>query len=135
MQIVDSLAELRDCLPKSAIDHIMNLMNDEWNPEAENANFLRFTDLLGGPICVIEECADLLNIRPIEFRNEERQSIIDVASEWFDVAQWIDGGRYAWLAVVEGDGGGPQYLIPRHIARTEPNVGTSIELTTKRQNR
>lgn len=84
-------------------------------------------ELLGGPVYLIEHVAELAEIRSVEEREGVRVSLADDASGWFDIAEWIDGGHFARFATIETADGGPQFIVPRHIADRAASVAQSID--------
>ena len=53
-------------------------------------------------------------------------SLVDTASEWFDVAHRAEG-TFAKFAAVESADGGPPWFIPWEIAELVPNDGANID--------
>ncbi len=132
MKLIRNFAEVALFLSPRTANHVTEILMSL--PGVDSTQLLQFdfTDLLGGPIHLIENTSDLAAVQLAETDGDRQLSVIDSASEWFDIAQWIDDGHYAWLVIVEGNGGGPQYLIPRRIADQIPNVEASIRLTKER---
>jgi hypothetical protein len=85
-----------------------------------------FTALFGAPAYLVERIEDLSEVRSSDGGQGGPVSLADGPSEWFDVAEWIDGGRFARFIAIETAEGGPQYIVPRAIADQQGNVALSI---------
>lgn len=132
MKVFDDLIQARLFLPESISKTVTDIIASFANPEDEEICQASFTELIGGPICLIERREDLAEVCTLETIGNRRLSMLEVASGWFDIAQWVDNRRFARFVIIEGNDGGPQYLIPRLIADQEPNVTASIRLTAER---
>ncbi len=126
MRILDNLAAMRACLSPGACaptERVMVGMRDFIDGSIEQASF---TALFGAPAYLVERIEDLSEVRSSDGGQGGRVSLADGPSEWFDVAEWIDGGLFARFITIETAEGGPQYIVPRAIADQQENVGLSI---------
>ncbi len=127
MKIIDNLAAMRACLPEGACAptaQVLADMNDYIDGSIEQASF---TELFGAPTYLIEQVEDLSAVLSFVEAEGRRVSLADAASCAFDVAEWIDEGRFARFVTIETADGGPQYLVPRHVAEQVSFVRQSIE--------
>ena len=126
MRTLDNLAAMRACLPPNACaptERVMVDMRDFIDGPVEQASF---TALFGAPAYLIERVEDLRGVRSSDGGQGGRVSLADGPSEWFDIAEWIDGGRFARFITIETAEGGPQYIVPRAIADQQGSVALSI---------
>lgn len=127
MKTFDSLAEMRACLPDGACAPTaaaLVSMQDYIEGPLEEASF---TALFGAPAYLVEQVEDLGAVLSFDEVDGRRVSLSDASSGAFDVAEWVDDGRFARFVTVESADGGPQYLVPRHVADRSQFVGASIE--------
>ncbi len=127
MKTFDNLAAMRACLPEGACAPtaaVLAGMQDYIDGPVEKASF---TALFGAPAYLVEQVEDLGAVLSFDEVDRRRVSLIDAASSAFDVAEWIDDGRFARFVTIESTEGGPQYLVPHGVANQSPFVGESIE--------
>lgn len=86
-----------------------------------------FTALLGAPVYLVERVEDLGSVLSFDETNGKRVSLAEAASGAFDVAEWIDEGRFARFVTIESAEGGPQYIVPSNVADQVRFVGESIK--------
>jgi hypothetical protein len=131
MKTMDNLAEMKRCLPEAAWaptrQAIASMIDD-----IEQIEQVSFTEVFGAPAYLIECVADLAAVRPVDAGEREYQSLADGPSEWFDVAEWIDHGRFARFVTIASAEGGPQYIVPRAVADQVRSVGLSVCMTAAR---
>jgi hypothetical protein len=133
MKVFDNLAAMRACLPKGAcvpIAQVLTDMEDYIDGPIEQASF---THLFGAPAYLVEQVEDLGAILSFDRVEGRRVSLAAAASCAFDVAEWIDDGRFARFVTIETADGGPQYLVPRHVADSVSFVSMSVELSNAPQ--
>lgn len=131
MKTFDNLAAMRACLPEGACEPTAQAvadMEDYFEGPMDQASF---TDLFGEPLYLVEQVEDLGRVMTVEMEAGRRLSLAEAASGSFDVAEWVDAGRFARFVMVENADGGPQYLMPRGIADQVSHVATSIEMTVR----
>jgi hypothetical protein len=99
----DMLPVLRGLIPTST------LMND-----------------LGGDVYILETLEDFKEIEVFDL-DDPGKSLLDKAGI-FDIVSFCD---VDWIKILSltSDSGGPVYYIPRELARLNPNVGASLELS------
>lgn len=127
MKTFDNLAAMRACLPEAACAPtaaILASMKDYIEGPLEEASF---TALFGAQAYLVERVEDLGAVLSFDEVDGHRVSLIDAASGAFDVAEWIDDGRFARFVTIESAEGGPQYLVPRNVADRSNFVGGSVE--------
>ncbi|WP_203310067.1 hypothetical protein [Sphingomonas beigongshangi] len=127
MKTFDSLAEMRAFLPEGACAPtaaVLTSMRDYIEGPLEEASF---TALFGATAYLVEQVEDLSAVLSFDEVDGRRVSLFDAASCAFDVAEWIDDGRFARFVTIESAEGGPQYLIPREVADQFKSVRESIE--------
>lgn len=132
MITMDTLQEMRIHLPEGACTPTLLALGDvlEYiDGPIENASF---TELFGAPVYLIECPDDLAVVRPVEEGKGTSRSLAESASGWFDVAEWIDHGRFARFVAIDNADGGPQYLVPKRVADLAVSVDFSIELSAAR---
>lgn len=132
MITMDTLREMRIHLPEGACTPTLLALGDVHefiDGPIENASF---TELFGAPVHLIERPDDLAAVRPVEAGEGDSGSLLESASGWFDVAEWIDDARFARFTMINNANGGPQYIVPKHVADLAVSVGLSIELTAAR---
>lgn len=127
MKIFDNLAAMRACLPEGACAPVAQVLTDMRNYIEGAIEEASFTALLGAPVYLVEWVEDLRAVLSFDETNGKRVSLAEAASGAFDVAEWIDGGRFARFGTIESAEGGPQYLVPRTVADQVRFVGDSIE--------
>ncbi len=132
MKTMDSLEEMRIHLPEGACAPTLAALGDMLDYIDGPIQHASFTELFGAPVHLIECADDLAVVRPVEEGEGTSRSLAESASEWFDVAEWIDDGCYARFVTIESTDGGPQYLVPRHVADLAVSVRLSIQLTAAR---
>ncbi|MBP2512661.1 hypothetical protein [Sphingomonas sp. PvP018] len=128
MKIFDNLAAMRACLPEGACvptEQVLTDMEDYIDGPIEQASF---THLFGAPAYLIEQVEDLSAVLSFDEVDGRRLSLADAASSAFDVAEWVDEGRFARFVTIETADGGSQYLVPRHVAERVSFVCTSVEM-------
>jgi hypothetical protein len=127
MKTFDNLAAMRACLPEGACAPtaaVLASMQDYIDGLSEEASF---TALFGALAYLVEQVEDLGAVLSFDEVDGRRVSLIDAASGAFDVAEWIDDGRFARFVTIENAEGGPQYLVPRDVANRSMFVKESIE--------
>lgn len=125
---LNNLREMRLHLPETICVSVEAIVRETVRlPPPASADEVAFLGVFGSQMFLVETVTDLAAIRSFEEGPDGRLSLLDAASEWFDIARW-EGGSYAVFATVENAGGGPQWFIPRKIAERVPNVASSIEL-------
>jgi hypothetical protein len=127
MKVFDNLAAMRACLPEGACVPTAQVLSDMEDYIDGPVEQVSFTGLFGAPAHLIEQVEELSAILSFDEVNGRRVSLADAASSRFDVAEWISDGQFARFVTVEAGEGGPQYLVPRHIADEVRFVGESIE--------
>ncbi len=131
MRTMDNLAEMKRHLPEAAWaptrQAIAGMVDD-----SEQIEQVSFTEVFGAPAYLIECVTDLTAVRPVDSGEGEGRSLADGPSEWFDVAEWIDHGRFARFVTIESAEGGPQYIVPRAIADQAQSVRLSVSMTLAR---
>ena len=127
MKVFDNLAAMRSCLPESACEPTARVLFDMEEYIDGPIEHVSFTGLIGAPAYLIEQVQDLSAILSFDEENGRRISLAEAASSRFDVAEWISDGQFARFVTVETAEGGPQYLVPRHIADEVRFVGESIK--------
>ncbi len=126
MKTFDNLAAMRACLPEGACAPtaaVLASMQDYIDGPLEEASF---TALFGAPAYLVEQVEDLGAVLSFDEVDGRRVSLIDGASGAFDVAEWIDEGRFARFVIIETAEGGPQYLIPRRVTDGSDSVAASV---------
>ena len=129
MIVIDTLDQLaRHALPglHARLSAILAELGAAYGDQAVGS--LSFSEYLGGPVHLVERMTDLSEIQPLEWRDGRRISLLDAPSPWFDTAEWIESGSFALFLAIDNSAGGTQFVVPRAIADTMPNVGASIEL-------
>ncbi len=133
MKTMNNLAEMKRCLPEAVWtptrQAIAGMVDD-----SEQIEQISFTVVFGAPAYLIECVTDLAEVRPVDAGEGDGRSLADGPSEWFDVAEWIDHGRFARFVTIESAEGGPQYIVPRAIADQARSVGLSVGMTAARMN-
>lgn len=127
MRTFDSLAAMKACLPDGACEptaQVLASVRDYIMGSIEDASL---TALFGWPVYLVERAEDLCAILSFDVVNGQRVSLADAASASFDVAEWVDNGRFARFVTIEAADGGPQYLVPHAIAAQVSSVRESIE--------
>lgn len=127
MKTFDNLAAMRACLPEGACAPtatVLASMQDYIDGPPEMASF---TALFGAPAYLVERVEDLGAVLSFDEVDGRRVSLIDAPSGAFDVAEWIDDGRFARFVTIESAEGGPQYLVPRDVADRCKFVSGSVE--------
>ncbi len=127
MKTFDNLAAMRACLPEGACAPtaaVLASMQDYIDGPLEEASF---TAVFSAPAYLVEQVEDLGAVLSFDEVNGRRVSLIDAASGAFDVAEWIDEGRFARFVTIESAEGGPQYVVPRDVADQSVFVSRSIE--------
>lgn len=127
MKTFENLAVMRTFLPDGACEptaRALAQMQDYIEGPIEQASF---TGQFGAPVYLIEQMEDLSSVLSFDVVDGRRVSLADAASGAFDVAEWIDDGRFARFVTIETADGGPQYLVPSHIADQVRFVRESIE--------
>lgn len=127
MKTFDNLAAMRACLPEGACAPTaaaLASMQYYIDGPPEKASF---TALFGAPAYLVEQVEDLGAVLSFDEVDGRRLSLIDAVSGAFDVAEWIDEGRFARFVTIETAEGGPQYLVPRAVADQSKIVSGSIE--------
>ncbi|GAA3715992.1 hypothetical protein GCM10022268_25690 [Sphingomonas cynarae] len=128
---MDNLAEMKRYLPEAAWaptrQAIAGIVDD-----SEQVEKVSFTEVFGAPAYLIECVTDLAAVRPVDAGEGECRSLADEPSEWFDVAEWLDDGRFARFVTIGSVEGGPQYIVPRAIADQKRSVGLSVCMTAAR---
>ncbi|MDR6127931.1 hypothetical protein QE361_000117 [Sphingomonas sp. SORGH_AS802] len=132
MKVINDVMQLQSILPENTSKIILGKISSSFDQNDIDVFQALFSELFGGPIFLIETHEDLAEVFSLETSEDRRLSMLEAASGWFDIAQWVDDRRFAWFVIIEGNSGGPQYLIPRMIADQEPNVTASIRLTAER---
>jgi hypothetical protein len=118
---------MRACLPEGACAPtaaVLASMQDYIEGPLEEASF---TALFGAPAYLVEQVEDLGAVLSFDEVDGRRVSLIDAASGAFDVAEWIDDGRFARFVIIDSAEGGPQYLVPHNVANRSKFVSESIE--------
>lgn len=131
MKEFDNLATMRACLPDEACAPtaaVLAGMQDYIDGSIEEASL---TALFGAPVYLVEQVDDLRAVCSFEVVRGRRVSLLDGASDAFDVAEWIAGGLFARFVTIESAEGGPQYLVPREIADQVAFVGDAIQRTSR----
>jgi hypothetical protein len=132
MKIMDTLEEMRIHLPEGAcVPTLVALgdMLDYIDGPIERASFI---ELFGARVHLIECPDDLAVVRPVDEGEGTSRSLLESASGWFDVAEWIDDGCFARFVTIDNANGGPQYLVPKCVADLAVSVGLSVQLTAAR---
>jgi len=128
MKTFDNLAAMRSCLTEGACAPMAEVLADMRDYIDEPIEHVSFTALFGAPAYLIERVEELGAVLSFDETDGKRVSLANAASGAFDVAEWIDGGRFARLITIETADGGSQYLVPSYIAEQVSFVGESIEL-------
>lgn len=132
MRELSNLGEMRSCLPNVIVAQVEDIVRETVEaPAYASVDAVAFADVFGSPMFLVETVADLAAVRSFEEGPNGRLSLLDTASEWFDVARWEANGAYAVFATVDNPNGGPQYFVPAEVAVRTPNVAASIELKLK----
>ena len=132
MKILDTLEEMRIHLSEGACGPTMVALGDMVDYLEGPIERVSFTELFGAPVHLIECPDDLAVVRPVEEGEGTSRSLAESASEWFDVAEWIDDGCFARFVTIDNANGGPQYLVPNCVADLAVSVGLSVQLTAAR---
>jgi hypothetical protein len=126
---LNNLRQMRAHLPETMCARVEAIVRETLGlPSDVSADDIDFAGVFGCPMFLVEIVADLAAVRSFDKGPNGRLSLLDAASEWFDIARWDEGGAYAVFATVESADGGPQWFIPRDIAVLVPNVGASIDV-------
>lgn len=128
MKEFDNLATMRACLPDDACAPTAAVLADMQDFIDGLVDEASFTALFGAPLYLVEQVGDLEAVCSFDVVRGQRVSLLDGASDAFDVAEWIAGGLFARFVTIESTEGGPQYLVPRKIADQVPFVGAAIKL-------
>jgi len=128
MKTFDNLAAMRSCLTAGACAPMAEVLADMRDYIDEPIEHVSFTALFGAPAYLIERVEELGAVLSFDEADGQRVSLANAASGAFDVAEWIDGGRFARFITIETANGGSQYLVPSYIAEQVSFVGESIEL-------
>lgn len=131
MRTLDNLAAMRACLPEGACEPTAQAVADIEDYFDGPVDQASFTDLFGEPLYLVEQVEDLGRVITVEMEAGRRLSLAETACGSFDVAEWVDEGRFARFVIVENADGGPQYLVPGGIANQVSHVATSIELAAR----
>ena len=127
MRIFDNLVAMRACLPEGACAPVVQVLTDMLDCIDGTIEEASFTALLGAPVYLVERVEDLGSVLSFDETNGKRVSLAEAASGAFDVAEWIDEGRFARFVTIESAEGGPQYIVPRNVADQVRFVGESIK--------
>lgn len=126
MRTFDNLAAMRACLSEGACAPTAEVMEDMCDYIDGPIEHASFTALFGAPVYLVERVDDLRKVLSFDEASGRRVSLADAASAAFDLAEWIDDGQFARFVTIESAEGGPQYLVPRHVADQADTVGESI---------
>jgi hypothetical protein len=132
MKTMDTLEEMRIHLPEGACAPTLVALGDMLDYIDGPIEHASFTELFGAPVHLIECADDLAVVRPVEEGEGTSRSLVEGASEWFDIAEWIDDGCFARFVTIDNADGGKQYLVPKRVAEQVVSVGLSIELAAAR---
>lgn len=128
MKVFDNLAAMLAVLTEGACAPT-RLALSEFGMDGPGATEqASFTALFGYPLYLIEEVEELRFVLSFEEIDGCRRSLADDSSGAFDVAEWVDDGRFARFVTIESGEGGPQYLVPRAVADRQQSVAESIKL-------
>ena len=99
----------------------------------------RIDQYLGGFIYLIEEEHDLKKIytsciTKLPKGEQDRDlggwaSIVE-CPDAFDQCEYILNGEYVAILLCTNNDGGNLFIVPKHIAETEPNIDKSIKMTS-----
>lgn len=126
---MSNLREMRKHLPSTIGDKVEAVVRETVAvPPPVVVDDIAFVGVFGSPMFIVEKVEDLAAVRSFEEGPNGRLSLLDAASEWFDIARWEEGSDYAVFAAVDSADGGPQWFVPKSIADAVPTVAASIEL-------
>lgn len=128
MKVFDNLAAMLAVLPEGACAPTRSALSEFGMDGSEATEQVSFTAIFGYPLYLIEEVEELRFVRSFDEMDGRRRSLADDSSAAFDVAEWIDDGRFARFVTIESGEGGPQYLVPRAVAYSRHSVAESIKL-------
>lgn len=131
MKTMDNLAEMKRYLPEAAWAPTRQAIASMID-KSEQIEQVSFTEVFGAPAYLIECVTDLAAVKPVDAGEGDGRSLADGPSKWFDVAEWIDDGRFARFVTIESAEGGPQYIVPRAVADQGRFVGLSVCITAAR---
>ncbi|MES3055050.1 hypothetical protein O6V14_05350 [Sphingomonas faeni] len=132
MKTMDTLEEMRMHLTEGACAPTLSALGDMLEYIDGPIERASFTELFGAPVHLIESRDDMAIVRPVEVGEGTSRSLLESASEWFDVAEWIDDGCFARFVAIDSADGGKQYLVPKRVAEQVISVDLSIELVATR---
>ncbi|MFC3214131.1 hypothetical protein [Novosphingobium panipatense] len=132
MKSFDTLTTMADHLPAEACAQMRAILEefpDHW--DHPNIEQVSFTQLIDSPVFLVETLDDLAQVRSLDENEDQRLSLLQAASGWFDIAEWRCGGAYAVFCAIDSTNGGAKFYVPRTIADQVPNVAGSIRLKTE----
>ncbi|WP_324698534.1 hypothetical protein [Novosphingobium sp. RL4] len=129
MKSFDTLATMAAYLPAEACAQMRAIIAefpDHWDhPDIEQVSF---TLLIDSPVFLVETVEDLVQVRSLDEDEDQRLSLLQAASGWFDVAEWRCDKAYAVFCAIDSTNGGAKFYVPRSIADRVPHVAESIRL-------
>ncbi|MFD1959124.1 hypothetical protein ACFSHP_08625 [Novosphingobium panipatense] len=92
MKSFDTLTTMADHLPAEACAQMRAILEefpDHW--DHPNIEQVSFTQLIDSPVFLVETLDDLAQVRSLDENEDQRLSLLQAASGWFDIAEWRCG--------------------------------------------